>query len=314
MFDSRRRTLITVFVVIELVIVGTMFRSVSFGGNGHFMRSMASTSIPADVHTTVATSLAPHVLIDDDDATIIVRATTGTNVTVDERTVVHGSVSGVNALHVERTSDGVRIDRGSEEYIRVFGQFERTLTVSVPTATQLEIIAAKTANVDGLRGDASIHGDDGEITVNDHHGSLDVQADDGRVLLTNIEGADVSVKNDDGRVELTRVHAQSLNVRTNDGGVVARDLTVGNGTIAADDAAVDVQFAAGNNLTIDMTTSDGHVDIVPPLAASSDGDGDSDSDNKHAQLRIGNGGGHLDVSTNDGRITIAAESAATRGV
>jgi hypothetical protein len=308
--NARRRTLIIVFVIAELVIVGLMFRSIGFSGYGRGTVSMASAGIPADVHTTIATSLRPHVVIDDDDATIVVRGTSGTSVRVDEQTVVRGTVRGIRGLHVERTSDGVRIDRGGEEHVTImFGELERTLTVSVPEQTQLDIVAADEARVEGLRADASIHAIDGGITVNDHRGSLDVRGDDGRVLLSNIEGASVSVKNSDGDVELSRVHTPSLDVHTDDGGIVGRNLSVDGGMIGAGDGKVDLHFAAGNNLTIETSTSDGHLDVVPPLVMSP-----GSGDDEHHSIRIGNGGGHLDVTTSDGRITIAAESAITGGV
>jgi hypothetical protein len=311
--NNRRLAILAGLGIVELWIVGLMIRSVSGGRNESVYPASAPNVAFAsgqqnapgrDVSRSVDAGAQPHVVIDDRNATLTVSVRPGTTVSVTEQTVVRGWVHGTrHPIKVERTADGVRIERGDGPLDVMMGSVERRLDVVVPPASRLDVTNAGSTTVSGLRADATLHSDDGSISVSDHRGGIDVRTDDGRVELHDVEAPSVSVRSDDGRVVLDRVVADTVDATTDDGRIeVARSLLRG-GKIATKSGRVNLGLDPRSDVTVSARTSSGKVIAKAPLTAVGGG---NDDETQQSTIRVGNGSGSLEVGTDDGSITVAA--------
>lgn len=308
--NNRRLAIVAGLGIVELWIVGLMIRSI---GGGHDSGSStgapnvpfasAAQNVPArQVSRTIEAGPAPHVFIDDQNATLRVSVRLGTTVSVNEEVDVHGWVHGTRRpIVVERTADGVQIVRGDGPLDVMMGSVERRLDVVVPPASRLEVKNAGATEVSGLRAGATLRSDDGSIVVNDQRGALDVHTDDGRVELHDVEAPSVQVDSDSGRVILDRVRTDRVDATTDDGRIEVMRSLLRGGRVETKSGRVNLTLDARSDVTVSARTASGKVIAHPPLTAAGGGD-DGDSP---ATIRIGNGGGSLQVGSDDGSITIA---------
>jgi hypothetical protein len=167
----------------------------------------------------------------------------------------------------------------------------RMVTILVPPETTVNVVSAGDIRANGLRGEASFESSgNGSATIVDYSGpSLTVKAN-GRIRLRQIVAAQLDASSDDDRVE-----GSGLQVR--------------NGTIDGNDS-VSLGFASGTNTIVDAATKDGKIDLSGfATDSSTDAGHKSDDDDASAKtVRIGSGGGSLDVHSDDGDITLLQES------
>jgi hypothetical protein len=308
--NNRRLALVAGLGVVEVWIIGMMVRSLNGGHESGYSTSTPNVAFASAPLTApgrpdlrvVDAGPAPHVVIDDRNATLTVSVRAGTTVSVNEDTDVHGWVHGTRRpIVVERTADGVQILRGDGPLDVIMGSVDRRLIVVVPPAAQLDVRNAGSTTVSGMRAGTTLHSDDGSITVRDQRGAVNVRTDDGRVELHDVDAPSVDVASDDGRVVLDQVRADHIEATTDDGRIeVARSLLRG-GTIQTKSGRVSLTLDPRSDVMVSARASSGRVIAEPPLTSAGSGDDDSPS-----TIRIGNGSGSLEVGSGDGSITIAA--------
>ena len=69
------------------------------------------------------------------------------------------------------------------------------------------------------------------------------------------------------------------------------------------DGSIRVALATGADLTVDASTSDGHIDVDGNAASN------GDSDSTQRTVRVGNGSGSLQLSSGDGSIHLITNGA-----
>lgn len=311
---NRRFAIVAGLGVVEFWIIGLIIRSVGGGHEtgfspltAHFASAAAAQSVPGGRTTkTLETGPAPHVVIDDDAATLRVSVRPGTSVAITEQTNAGGWPRGnTRPSTIEKTDDGVRIaqaDRTSNAVVMSFGSVGRRLDVVVPPGALLDVQNAGPMTVSGLRADVTLHSDDGSIAVADIRGSVRVKTDNGRVELTDVEAPSIDVGSDNGHVAFDRVRADHVAVITDNGRIdVLRSLLRG-GKIQTDSGRVRLALDPRSDVTVSATASAGKVIAQAPLTAVRA----ADDDDAPSTIRVGSGAGRLEVGSDDGSITVLA--------
>jgi hypothetical protein len=297
-----RSTLIGALVVVELAIVGMAAKAVAGGPpdgaftfglplfNGHLVES-------ARLNRTFALGSAPHVVIDVHDVHVIVETADVPTVHAVETVDKAGYLSGtVPEMTAQQTADGVRIRTSGDSNVVAFGSFEREVRITVPPAAVVEVASAERVDASGLRAKLVAHIVEGPIYVSDHRGDLDLSCSDGRIVLNDVQGADIAANTRDGRLLFRRVAAERLDATSNDGRIEAVDIHAVDGALTTHDGRVNVSFTGDSDATVNVRTSDGNVH-VHGLSTTDDSDTSS-------VVHLGSGRGHFEVATNDGSINI----------
>jgi hypothetical protein len=305
-----RPTLIGALVVVELAIMGGAFRAIGIGSGpprplsvhawSWHPGAVAEAATPGGLDRTFTTGPAPHVVLDVHDVRVRIDAVPGAAVRVVDSAQRHGWVTGrVMPAQAERTADGVRITVPSGEGIVSLGWFERELRVTVPPGATVEVAATSRVDAAGLRSRLMVRSTDGSIHVRDHRGEVDVQTNDGRVELTDVQGTSVLAQTRDGSLTLTRVAADRLDARTDDGRISADAVRLVDGALTTRDGRVRVGYTPDSTATVNVRTADGRITL--PDGGSTDGE---DGDRHNRTVRLGSGQGRFEVSSGDGSISI----------
>jgi hypothetical protein len=312
--NNRRAALVAGLGIVELWIIGLMIRSVCGGHQSdfgppapHVPHGMSAAAASAGrTAQTLQTGSAPHVVIDDADAALSVGVAPGTTVTVHQQRLLRGWFHGADQpVRIERTADGVRIARTDAGALLAFGAQQQQLEVIVPPAAQVEVTNAGSTTVAGLRAAVNLHSDDGSIAVSDQRGPVAVKTDNGRVVLRDVEGPSVEVSSDNGRVTFDRVTADRVMVVTDNGRIeISRSLLRG-GKIQTDSGRIRLALDPRSDVTLRARAASGRVEARAPLTLVTG----TDDENVPATIRVGNGAGSLEVGSDDGSITVAAEGA-----
>jgi hypothetical protein len=267
-----------VFIASVIVVSAGGLKTFSAVGSGRDF-NYAPYSLPA-----VDAGSHPHVVIDDADSRVVVTPSTDGKVHITDATRLGGWGWGSRPQHlqVRKTADGVVIERPAiSGRVMIFG-FETSRTeVALPADATVEITHSGGADVSDLTGTISVHSDDGHITA------------------TNLRSGDLTLNTADGRIVLDNIDADNLNVSTSDGSIRASSLRVRKGTAHTGDGSITLAFADTGDLTLHARTGDGSISV----------NGARQSDSSPLDYRLGNGGGSLDVSTQDGSIRVTTNGA-----
>jgi DUF4097 and DUF4098 domain-containing protein YvlB len=306
---------VAVLSVAELAILSSMVHAAGFGHRSsgfapHFgfgAPVFAATRRAEQFNKSFETGPAPHVYIDDESAELTVTVRAGSSVAINEQSSGSGWMREESStFNVTSAPDGLRIVRTTKSSTRMmmFGSFRRTLAVTVPPGTRLEVANAGSTDVSGLREGADIHSDNGHVIVSDHRGRLVATSDNGRIELHDVDGPTVTATTDNGRVLLTGVRAGTLSVEADNGRIDGSAVSADGGKIATDNGRINLGLAQDNNITVTAHASSGKVIAKMPLAFDPLA-GDGDNDEQPRTLRLGNGTGKLEVSSGNGTITIS---------
>ncbi|MFN2461529.1 MAG: DUF4097 domain-containing protein [Candidatus Velthaea sp.] len=319
MTPNRRLTIVAALLVVEFALVGAMFNALGRGGpgtaGGHWrgMRpfgigSRAMAAEPAQhLDRSFETGPSPHVYIDDATAEVTVTAQAGsTSVHVAEQTFRTGYVDESSNLRIERTGDAVRIERQPHaHHIFMFGSFRRLLSVTAPSGARVEVAAAATTHVSGLRERVSLHSRNGALTIADQRGDVTASTSNGRIELHDVTAPNLQLTTRNGRIELDRVRSANVNVATRNGRIEAAASTIGGGNIETRNGRIEMVLARNSNLTVSAQSRRGKVHFAShPAGSSSD---DESGTGRSRTVRFGNGAGRLDVATGNGPISISIE-------
>lgn len=303
-----RSTLIAALVVVELAILGLAANALT-GGNILSGPAPASISfalpnpgnpgnVASPLDRTFVTGPTPHVRIDVPGIPVTVEAGNGLSVRVIETLTRHGFISGKPVpLGAEQTADGVRVHAiGDGAVFVIMGSYEHSLRVIVPATAQVELATGDRIDVSGMRAKLVAHTSDGSLHVRDHQGDLDVSTDDGRIELTDVQGAAIDANDRDGRIYLTRVGAERLVAHSDSGRIVGTGVRAVNGGLTTNDGRIVVSFTATSDAIATVHTDDGTVHVS--------GLSSQDLGADRRIVTLGAGRGHFEISTGDGPITI----------
>ncbi len=299
---NRRLAVVAALAVVEVWIVGLMFRSIHSGP--HAASAASGPAFPASAQAaggplgqTLETGPAPHVVVDDESAAVNVSVRPGTTVSVTQQIRTRGwtHISDRRAT-IEKTADGVEIDAPAG--MTMFGSFERRLDVIVPPGARLDVQNAGSIEVAGLRREATVNSDDGRIVVRDHVGALTVKSDGGRIELIDVRGPSIDVTSDDGRIVCDRVRADAVALSTDNGSIDVSRSLLGSGKIKTDNGRIRLGLDPQSNVTVAARVAAGSVTAEAPLVAL------PGADDAPSLVRIGNGAGRLDVGSDNGSISI----------
>jgi hypothetical protein len=328
-----RTSIVAMLIAVEIVLAGLMIfvvRGGFNGGNVFAANGMHRVSFAALPIAPIAAGATPHVLIDDRDSFVTVKASYDALVHAVDTTRVGGAIFGntkIAQLKMTRTGDGVRIERPeSADGFLSFGSISQSVTVEVPTGAHVEIVRSSGADVRGMDNTVNVASQDGHISLAQIRGDIDAHSDDGHIDATDIHGNSVKLSTSDGRLVLADITAAILDARTNDGRIEAQRLSVEGtsprATLHTGDGSMHVggRFAAGG--AYELTTDDGRVELaldpgsdVTVNASTDDGslyvDGQSysgESKSTHT-ARVGAGTGSLRVSSGSGSMHITTNGA-----
>jgi hypothetical protein len=296
-----RASVVAMLIAAEVLIVGMAIYSLGRGG-ASFAAGMHQVDFTAVPLAPIAAGATPHVVIDDSESRVKVGVSSDELVHVRDLTEMHGGVYSVGKypqLRVERTTDGVRIERPNSGRlsIAIFGFSTQAIQVDVPSGARVEIANCAGADLFGLNGDASVHSQDGHVTLTDLQGSVDARSDDGYVSATNVRGDRLAMQSSDGHLSLKDVTVKALTAQTRDGRIEAEQLTVtGDSSMQTDDGPIHVSLAPNANLAIDASTRDGRITV--------DGNSIDRDDSAERTIRLGTAAATMKVATSDGSIHI----------
>jgi hypothetical protein len=297
-----RTSIVAMLVAAEVLIAGMAIYAV---GHGHasFAAGLKHVDYSAAPIAPVAAGSAPRVVIDDTVSRVHVGVSPDELVHVSDLTEMRGAVYSTGSyphLSVTRTSDGVRIERPRSSgrlSIEIFGFSKQAIQVDVPRDSHIEIADCAGADVFGVTGGASVHSNDGHVTLTDMQGSIDARSDDGYLSATNVRGDHLGMVSSDGHLALKNVAVGSLLAQTRDGRIEADALSVtGDATLQTDDGSIGLKLTPNADLTIDASTRDGRIVV--------DGNSLDRDDAAQRTIRLGAATGKMKVATSDGSIHI----------
>jgi len=148
--------------------------------------------------------------------------------------------------------------------------------------------------------DLELGTDDGDITIENVKGRVDVKTDDGKVSLSQV-GGDIKVRSDDGSIKVKEVTGD-VNLRSDDGRITvvySKDADgVCNISLVTDDGAIDFTAPTNFSADVEILTDDGSINTGLPIKVMG----------KLGRIgikgTIGTGQGRLYIRTDDGSIRI----------
>ena len=291
-------------VAAELWVVGMAIWAIG-GRSPIFAAGMHHVDFSAVALSPIGAGATPHVVVDDVRSRVSVGVSNDQLVHVRDLTRMSGMIFSSRAypqLHVERTPDGVRIERPSVENLAIdmFGYSTQSIEVLVPSGSRVDIARCAGANVAGIDGGVSVHSQDGHVKLADLQGDVDARSDDGYIEAANVRGDRLAMASMDGHLGLQDVSVGSLSATTHDGRIEARGLSFAgerpDATLHTADGSIRIQLASNADLTIDAATDDGRIYVD---GSSQDSDGSA-----QRTIRLGSGTGKMTVGTSDGSIHI----------
>ncbi|HZO95478.1 MAG TPA: DUF4097 family beta strand repeat-containing protein [Candidatus Baltobacteraceae bacterium] len=293
-------------MVAELAIVGMACKAVAGGGGSpgttfgvRWLDAHRGDAHGAALDRTYDAGPSPHVYVDVRDADVTVDGGSGSAVSAVETVHVVGLVTGMTALHAERTADGVRITEPGASPTRFeLGLLDRRLHLTVPSGARVEIANAADIAIAGLRTAVTARTRSGAIHVRDQRGDVDVETANGRIELTDVQGGRIEASSSNGRLVLARVAADRLDASAANGRVEAHDLRVVDGGVSASNGSVRLAFATDSDAIVTARTGHGHVHVSGLEADASD-------DPASRVVHLGSGRGRFEVSAGNGSITLS---------
>jgi len=201
---------------------------------------------------------------------------------------------------------------------------------------QLEAMVVKDCDVE-------LSTDDGDITIENVNGKIDVQTDDGAVRLSRI-GGDIKIRSNDGSLNVREVNANArlqrdgwidvqtddgtvtlsrvvgnIKVRSDDGSTRVEEVT-GDVNIQSDDGRITVVYSedAGSVCNVSLVTDDAAIDFTAPANFSADVEVITDDGSINTDLpikvtgKLGKSGIKGTIGTGEGRLYIKTDDASIR--
>jgi hypothetical protein len=311
-----RTTLIAVLIGVEMALVFGMVVALGGGPHGRFGRfgtpaGAASIQPPS----TFTARSRPALAIDVGMADVVIDAVEGSRIAVSVSDS-HRHVGSSAPIGARDDNGTIRVTANETDAWSFLGD-SRTVHITAPPQTAVEIVHAGNIAVNGLRGDATInssasfHPGDG-IVVRDFRGALTATTSNGNLDVIDADCTELHVSSSNGRVTLTRVKAQHIDATSSNGRVNGTGLRLRDGRVASSNGRVSLGFAPGADTTVTAASSNGRVNTsgLPAAAGTQNSNAavDEDGDPMPAKaFRVGAGGGRLDVHSSNGSIDLTQE-------
>lgn len=214
------------------------------------------------------------------------------------------------------TSQEVRVDRSDRGRRRWY-----SIRASIRIPRQFDV-TIRTADGDvtvgDLNGSLDLRTADGDVTVGRVRGVVEADTQDGDVIVGDVEGPRVSIHSQDGDLSVGALAVQEAVIETQDGDVSIESVT---GEVRVDTHDGDLRIGLKSVVGASIRTGDGDVTVYLPESFAADVDIQSESIDVGDVLRVTgtvsrhrmkgtmNGGGPpLTVRTGDGSVTIRPAS------
>jgi hypothetical protein len=314
-----RATLIAVLIGVEVALVVAMAGAVrgrspsTWFGFSHDSAGASSAAAVAQSWTFPAGG-APSVTIDIGLADLTIETRPGAQqIAVGVAPGVQFGPSG--AISARQDGGTVRITAPDTSGWHFFQADDRNVHVTVPPETRIVVESAGDIVAGGLRAAASFAGE-GFVKINDFQGDLSATSSNGHIEITDASCSALHVDSSNGRVVLRRVTARQIVATSSNGRIEATALDARDGSVSSSNGRVSLDFAPGADTTVTAEASNGSVrvsglDAAAPAQAVSGGDDEDDDDSggpSAKTVRIGAGGGRLDVHASNGNIDLMRES------
>lgn len=313
--NSKRGALVAMLVAVEVLLLGMILRSLHVGpmsGPVFAASGLHHVDIDSKTYAPLNAGTSPDVQIDDGDNHVVVTASTDGLVHVTDARNIHGLVWGGgygSDLSIAHVGNSVKISRQQHlgGMTGIFGDSYQRVEVQVPSASHVRITGSSGANVSGMRSDVEVESQDGRITLADIRGDVKAQSADGSVHLSDIVANSLDVRTADGRVEGTNIavegSAPHATLHSDDGSVRVTGHFAPGGSyqLSTNDGQVELHLAADADLTVSASSADGRIYV--------DGSRYGDSDSAAHTIRLGNGSGTMQLSSQDGSIHITTNGA-----
>jgi DUF4097 and DUF4098 domain-containing protein YvlB len=208
------------------------------------------------------------------------------------------------------------INISSEQYDMVDFTVVVPEECSVKALTRIGKITAT-----GIRGDADLHNDFGNLFISDMKGNLNADTKSGDILAQRVDSelTTINLVTEFGSIELEHTNVYSIEVKTNSGKVTLKSI-ITNGNVKLQGEFGDIQILDGKIDTLAIQTNSGkivvnNIETNTALVAKSEF-GDIDVQQVTApgynlgtnsgNITIQNGGGAIKASSEFGRIAISA--------
>lgn len=260
-----RSGIVAVLLAVEVFIGGCILWAL--GGSHLGAPAQAANVNRMSELARVDAGTSPHVLVNDPDNRVVITASTDGKVHVTDHTHLMGwflNSRSVDAqLHVERTADGVAINRGDGQtrgWIGFFGiDFQRT-EIAVPPNSAIEIAHCGGASIDGIQArDVKIACSDGSLHLSDVQSpAIDAVTSDGSIRASNLRVDGGRLQSGDGSIHVTLAQPNlAVHAQTGDGSIRINGARIAQD---GDSGTTTYQFGTGGG-SLQVATQDGSIHI-----------------------------------------------------
>jgi hypothetical protein len=242
-----RAGIVAVLLAVETVIAGGIVAAVAGTRFPAYAAGLHTEDTASGVSRSFTTGSAPHVVVDDTDARIVVAVSADQSVRVSDQTRSVGLVWSRDRqapLQMLRTSDGVLVRRASSgPHLDILGWQQDRVEVMVPAGAFLDLRGCDGADITGLRAQ--------NISVNCQDGSL-------RIHDLHVEGGTLRTADGSIRLELTDANL-TVHAKTADGSLRFNGNRVASGD---DDASEGIFHVGSGSGRLEVATQDGSIRIA----------------------------------------------------
>ena len=309
--NSPSRTFtIAILVAAEAAILGLALFSIRGAVSGGLFSGGGGADFVAKSFAPVAAGRTPRVTIDDPNSGVTIGVSDDGLVHVKDDTSFSGitlrSPHDYPQLSVTHDANGVHISRPAyhEGWAAFIGlsASRQHFEVQVPARATVVISECDNAEVSDLENGATIEALDGRIELSHVEGTIIAHTNDGHIAADGVVSSSLDLSSNDGWIDVQDFTAAGgapyVRLQTRDGHIAASGLFPSGGKyeLATNDGHVNVTFAHGSDVTVDASTTDGSVRV--------DGVRQSTGDGAQQTIRVGNGASAMRVHSDDGSITV----------
>jgi len=252
----------------------------------------------------------------------------------------------VTATIIARANSEKNARRIAEETTVKLERFGKRLTVKVgkpilmtnqSVDVQLKAMVPKSCDVElgtddgditieNVTGKVNITTDDGSVALSQIGGSIKIRGNDGSINVQDVngdarlqrDGVGIDIQTDDGRVTLGQVGG-GIKVRSNDGSIRV-DEVIGDVKLETDDGRITVVYSqdAGGVCNVSLITNDGAIDFTAPVDFSANVEIITDDGAINTDLpikvtgKLGKSGIKGTIGTGEGKLYIKTDDGSIR--
>lgn len=220
------------------------------------------------------------------------------------------SARSLNEYSIEEHQEGDHVSFAIKEKphdFRIHWNESRRTKVTVETPAKLDLdakVADGNLSVRDLAGKVQIHAGDGSVALDNIKGDVHLVASDGSVSLHNAIGT-VDARGSDGNMKIDGQFTM-VQLETSDGNL---DFTLAPGSqltnasrIKSSDGRVSIRLPQTLSADVDVATGDGHLNCTLPLTM--DNYDSKESGGHHLHGHLNNGGVSFSIHASDGNVSI----------